>query len=79
MNRQQSTDINLTAQSATVPTRRRVFPLSMGSRFAIESWVMIVVTLITAYLVLPPLFSVIQTSLFTTTFTGELDQFTLRY
>lgn len=40
---------------------------------------MIVVTLITAYLVLPPLYSVVQTSLFTTTFTGEVDQFTLRY
>ncbi|HET9296438.1 MAG TPA: iron ABC transporter permease [Candidatus Binatia bacterium] len=79
MNRQQSTEINLPAQSATVPTRRRLFPLSMGSRWGIESWVMIVVTLITAYLVLPPLYSVIQTSLFTTTFTGELDQFTLRY
>jgi iron(III) transport system permease protein len=78
MNRQ-STEMNLPAQAATVPTRRRVFPLSMGSRFGIESWVMVVVTLITAYLVLPPLYSVIQTSLFTTTFTGELDQFTLRY
>ena len=79
MNRQQSTEINLPAQSATVPARRRVFPLSIALRFGIESWVMIVVTLITAYLVLPPLYSVIQTSLFTTTFTGELDQFTLRY
>ena len=79
MNRQQSTEINLPKQSAAVSARRRVFPLSMGARFGIESWVMIVVTLITAYLVLPPLYSVIQTSLFTTTFTGELDQFTLRY
>ena len=78
MKRQHSTEINLSSQSATVPARR-VFPFSMGARFGIESWVMIVVTLITAYLVLPPLYSVIQTSLFTTTFTGELDQFTLRY
>ncbi|MGZ8427040.1 MAG: ABC transporter permease, partial [Candidatus Binatia bacterium] len=31
------------------------------------------------YLVLPPLYSVIQTSLFTTKLTGEIDQFTLRY
>src|SRR5918995_4850823 len=79
MNRQQPTDINLSAQSAAVPARRRVFPLSRDARLGIESWVMIAVTLITAYLVLPPLYSVIQTSLFTTTFTGELDQFTLRY
>ena len=30
-------------------------------------------------MVLPPLYSVIQTSLFTTKLTGEIDQFTLRY
>ena len=40
---------------------------------------MVVVSFITAYLVLPPLYSVIQTSLFTTKLTGEIDQFTLRY
>ncbi len=40
---------------------------------------MIAFPLITAYLVLPPLYSVIQTSLFTTKLTGEIDQFTLRY
>lgn len=40
---------------------------------------MIAVSLVTAYLVLPPLYSVIQTSLFTTKLTGEIDQFTLRY
>jgi iron(III) transport system permease protein len=44
-----------------------------------ESWVLICVSVITAYLVLPPLFSVVQTSLFTTTFSGELDEFTLKY
>ena len=43
------------------------------------SVVMITVSLTTAYLVLPPLYSVIQTSLFTTKLTGEIDQFTLRY
>jgi iron(III) transport system permease protein len=34
---------------------------------------------VTAYLVLPPLYSVIQTSLFTTKLTGEIDQFTFQY
>lgn len=45
----------------------------------VEAWVLICVAVVTAYLVLPPLFSVIQTSLFTTKMTGELDQFTLKY
>ena len=40
---------------------------------------LVVVSLVTAYLVLPPLYSVIQTSLFTTKLTGELDEFTLSY
>ena len=40
---------------------------------------MIIVSTITAYLVLPPLYSVIQTSLFTTKLTGEIDEFTFRY
>ena len=40
---------------------------------------MIAVSLVTAYLVLPPLYSVIQTSLFTTKLTGEIDQFTFQY
>ena len=40
---------------------------------------MLVVVVVTAYLVLPPLYSVFQTSLFTTKLTGELDQFTFRY
>jgi iron(III) transport system permease protein len=44
-----------------------------------EAWVLIAVSAITAYLVLPPLFSVVQTSLFTTKITGELDEFTLKY
>jgi hypothetical protein len=35
---------------------------------------MIAVSLVTAYLVLPPLYSVVQTSLFTTKLTGEIDQ-----
>jgi iron(III) transport system permease protein len=41
--------------------------------------VMAAVSLIIAYLVLPPLYSVVQTSLFTTKLTGEIDQFTFRY
>jgi len=40
---------------------------------------MIIVSAITAYLVLPPLYSVVQTSLFTTKLTGEIDEFTFRY
>jgi iron(III) transport system permease protein len=49
------------------------------SQFDVATGLMIAVTVITGYLVLPPLYSVIQTSLFTTTLTGEIDQFTLRY
>ncbi|HEX9262768.1 MAG TPA: iron ABC transporter permease [Candidatus Binatia bacterium] len=41
--------------------------------------IMIAVSLVTAYLVLPPLYSVVQTSLFTTKLTGEIDEFTFRY
>jgi len=47
--------------------------------FRPEHWVLAGVCVITAYLVLPPLYSVIQTSLFTTKLTGELDEFTLRF
>jgi iron(III) transport system permease protein len=49
------------------------------ARLDVATVVMIAVSLVTAYLVLPPLYSVIQTSLFTTKLTGEIDQFTLRY
>ena len=51
----------------------------MASRFDVATVVMICVSVVTGYLVLPPLYSVIQTSLFTTKLTGEIDQFTLRY
>jgi iron(III) transport system permease protein len=44
-----------------------------------QAWVLIGVSVVTAYLVLPPLFSVVQTSLFTTKITGELDEFTLKF
>ncbi len=58
---------------------RAGFSLDMASRFDVASVVMICVSIVTGYLVLPPLYSVIQTSLFTTKLTGEIDQFTLRY
>jgi iron(III) transport system permease protein len=53
--------------------------LGFSAQFEAETWVLIVVSVVTAYLVLPPLYSVIQTSLFTTKLTGELDEFTLSY
>lgn len=80
MNRQQSTETaKISVKPAAVRESRRIFPFSAGSPIGAEAWVMAVVTVITLFLVLPPLYSVIQTSLYTTTFTGELDQFTLRY
>ena len=57
---------------------RGVFGLGARWRTDVPTGVMILVSLITAYLVLPPLYSVIQTSLFTTKLTGEIDQFTFR-
>ena len=51
----------------------------MSLRLEAQTWVLVVVSIVTAYLVLPPLYSVIQTSLFTTKLTGELDEFTLSY
>jgi iron(III) transport system permease protein len=56
-----------------------LFGLALASRFDVATCVMIAVSLVTAYLVLPPLYSVIQTSLFTTKLTGEIDQFTFQY
>ena len=56
-----------------------ILSLRLASRFDVATVVMIGVSIVTAYLVLPPLYSVIQTSLFTTKLTGEIDQFTLRY
>src|SRR6185503_12114435 len=58
---------------------RASFSLGVASRLDVASVVMICVCVVTGYLVLPPLYSVIQTSLFTTKLTGEIDQFTLRY
>ena len=77
MAKQQSSD------TLELPLKARAsgwaLPSSLASRFDVASVVMIIVSLITAYLVLPPLYSVIQTSLFTTKLTGEIDQFTLKY
>lgn len=56
-----------------------IFSAGLMSRVDVPTGVMILVSLITAYLVLPPLYSVIQTSLFTTKLTGEIDEFTFRY
>jgi len=66
-------------KSITVDTARRVWGRSGARHFDGVAVVMVAVSLVTAYLVLPPLYSVIQTSLFTTKLTGEIDQFTLRY
>ena len=62
------------AASAGGLLSRGAFPL-----FDVPTTVMIAVSLITAYLVLPPLYSVVQTSLFTTKLTGEIDEFTFLY
>ena len=77
MAKQQSTesfDLPLKSEAA-----RARFTLDVASRLDVASVVMICVCVVTGYLVLPPLYSVIQTSLFTTKLTGEIDQFTLRY
>jgi iron(III) transport system permease protein len=58
---------------------RGLLRLGASRHFDVATGVMIGVSLVTAYLVLPPLYSVIQTSLFTTKLTGEIDQFTLQY
>jgi len=55
------------------------FGRAVAFRFDAPTIVMLAVSLITAYFVLPPLYSVIQTSLFTTKLTGEIDEFTFRY
>ncbi len=77
MAKQQSTEaLDL---PATVRTTRGRLAIGAASLFDVPTSLMIAVSLITGYLVLPPLYSVIQTSLFTTKLTGEIDQFTFRY
>ena len=70
---------NLPLKSHPAPQARGNFGLSTSTRFDAQTCVLIIVSVITGYLVLPPLYSVLQTSLFTTKLTGELDEFTLRY
>ncbi len=80
MAKQQSSEtFKLPLGSGKTRQARGVFRLEVLSRFEAQTWVLVVVSLVTAYLVLPPLYSVIQTSLFTTKLTGELDEFTLSY
>jgi iron(III) transport system permease protein len=70
---------NVPIKSQAAPGARRSFALGLTSRLDAATCVMIAVSVVTAYLVLPPLYSVIQTSLFTTKLTGEIDQFTFQY
>jgi iron(III) transport system permease protein len=66
-------------KASAVRPARRFFSFAAAWHFDVAAGVMIAVSLVTAYLVLPPLYSVIQTSLFTTKLTGEIDQFTFYY
>lgn len=66
-------------KSGAASPARGLLGFALSRRFDSATTVMVVVSLVTAYLVLPPLYSVIQTSLFTTKLTGEIDQFTFRY
>lgn len=80
MARQQpSQAADLALKSAGAGRRRASFWLGAGSRLDAQTSVLILVTAVTAYLVVPPLYSVIQTSLFTTKYTGELDTFTFAF
>ena len=77
MAKQQSTEaLDLPASARAA---RGWLGIGAASQFDVASGLMLAVSLITGYLVLPPLYSVIQTSLFTTKLTGEIDQFTFRY
>ncbi len=66
-------------KSGAASAARGLLGVSWLRRFDSATGLMVGVSLVTAYLVLPPLYSVIQTSLFTTKLTGEIDQFTFRY
>ena len=46
---------------------------------SVEIWILTLVCVVTAYLVVPPLFSVVQTSLSTTTLAGGFGEFTFRH
>ena len=79
MAKQTSVAYEYSLKSVTGSAARRVFRLGAARHVDAATVVMIAVSLVTAYLVLPPLYSVVQTSLFTTKLTGEIDQFTFRY
>ena len=80
MAKQQSSEtFKLPLGSGKARHARGILGLDLFSRLEAQTWVLIAVSVVTAYLVLPPLYSVIQTSLFTTKLTGELDEFTLSY
>ncbi|HYY25507.1 MAG TPA: ABC transporter permease subunit, partial [Candidatus Udaeobacter sp.] len=80
MARQQPSEtFNLPFKSDQAPDARRFLRVSIFSGVDAARWVLITVSVVTGYLVLPPLYSVVQTSLFTTTFTGELDKFTFGF
>jgi iron(III) transport system permease protein len=76
---QPSESLNVSVKTGAAHEARTASVLGARSRIDVETALLMGVSMITAYLVLPPLYSVVQTSLFTTTLTGELDQFTLRY
>src|SRR5215467_1193068 len=77
--RERSETFDLPLKSQRVGEASGLARLRAWATFDVETWVMIGVSIVTAYLVLPPLYSVIQTSLFTTKITGEIDEFTFRY
>lgn len=79
MVKQRSSDTYDLLKSGPADRARGILGLQLSSRIDAETSVLIIVSIVTGYLVLPPLYSVIQTSLFTTKLTGELDEFTLRY
>lgn len=79
MAKQPSSEAYIPLKSANAGATRGLFRSGTLSRFDAATCVMIGVSLVTAYLVLPPLYSVIQTSLFTTKLTGEIDEFTFGY
>ncbi len=76
---QPSETFELPLKSRRIREAHGLIGLRALARFDVETWVMIIVCALTAYLVLPPLYSVVQTSLFTTKLTGEIDEFTFRY
>jgi iron(III) transport system permease protein len=80
MAKQQSSEaFDLPLKSRQARQARSLIGPRALARFDVETWVMIIVSAVTAYLVLPPLYSVVQTSLFTTKLTGEIDELTFRY